>query len=60
MWFHHNIKDVNALNEDKMIISAFSIFPNVEVSQRLFAGSPDSFETGSVASKDRLHVDIVP
>jgi hypothetical protein len=24
MWFHHNIKDVNFLKEDKIISSAFS------------------------------------
>jgi hypothetical protein len=32
--FHHNIKNVNFLKEDKMISRAFSVFSNVEVSQR--------------------------
>jgi hypothetical protein len=29
--FHHNMKNVNVLKEDKMISSAFSVFSNVEV-----------------------------
>src|SRR5271170_5708860 len=32
--FHHKIKNVNVLKEDKMISSAFLVFSNVEVSRR--------------------------
>src|SRR5271170_7535479 len=32
--FHHNVKNVNVPKKDKMISSAFSVFTNVEVSQR--------------------------
>jgi hypothetical protein len=34
MFFHYNIRGINVLKEDEMISSAFSVFPNVELSRR--------------------------
>ena len=51
--FHHNMKNVNVLKEDKMISSAFSVFSNVEVSRRpsrAAASQPPRARTRSLRS----------